>query len=465
MAQPKVIADFETQLSTAIAVGATTFSLSSATDDDGVALPSGFYYFTIDNGQSNKEYVSGTLSGTSVTGVSTVSRQGVETSGAARAHRVGASVIITDFATYMQYINEAAIAGAVDATTIAKGLVELPTQAEVDAGTATGGTGAGLAVTPALLRAKKFHDYAADAGSTDAYAITLTPAPSAYATGQVFVFKANTANTGACTLNVNSLGATTIKKDVSSDLATGDILANQIVTVVYDGTNFQLVSSVSGVVSSSVSAPVVNTYTSTNTWPKPTGLKYVIVELVGGGGGGGGTTTAVNRAGGGGGSGGYSRKKILAASLGSTETVTIGALGAGGTGANNGSAGGTTSFGSHLSANGGSGGTQGADQTKASGGAGGTATGGDTNIPGRAGEDGIAANSADNYSFGGNGADSWFGWGGYGNRANGGGGDGNGSAATGYGGGGGGGSNESSTTARNGGDGVAGYCIVTEYYS
>ena len=55
-------------------------------------------------------------------------------------------------------------------------------------------------------------------------------------------FKANTANTGAATLNVNSLGAKTIKKNVSQDLETGDISANQIITVVYDGTNFQLQS-------------------------------------------------------------------------------------------------------------------------------------------------------------------------------------------------------------------------------
>lgn len=84
--------------------------------------------------------------------------------------------------------------------------------------------------------------YAADAGATDDYAITLTPAPSAYTTGMIVCFKANTANTTACTLNVNGLGAKTIKKNVSTDLATNDILAGQFVQVVYDGTNFQLLS-------------------------------------------------------------------------------------------------------------------------------------------------------------------------------------------------------------------------------
>lgn len=156
MAQPKVIADFEAQLATAIAIGDTTFSLSSATDDDGVALPSGLYYFTIDNGQSNKEYLAGTLSGTSVTAVLNVSRQGVETSGAVRAHRVGASVLLTDFATYKKYIDQAAIAGAVDADASTKGIVEIAIAAEIDSDSATGSTGAPIAVTPDQIATSKY---------------------------------------------------------------------------------------------------------------------------------------------------------------------------------------------------------------------------------------------------------------------------------------------------------------------
>lgn len=84
--------------------------------------------------------------------------------------------------------------------------------------------------------------YAASSAGSDTYAITLSPAPTAYAAGNVYRFKADVANTGACTLNVNSLGAVTIKKNVSDDLSTGDIAANQLVSVIYDGTNFQLLS-------------------------------------------------------------------------------------------------------------------------------------------------------------------------------------------------------------------------------
>lgn len=93
--------------------------------------------------------------------------------------------------------------------------------------------------------------YAADAGSTDAYAIALTPAPSVYTTGMVVHFKANTANTGVCTLNVNSLGAVTIKKQYNIDLADADIKAGQLCSVIYDGTNFQLLSPVSNAGSAS----------------------------------------------------------------------------------------------------------------------------------------------------------------------------------------------------------------------
>lgn len=84
--------------------------------------------------------------------------------------------------------------------------------------------------------------YGASSGGTDAYAITVSPVPDNLTAGDVFRFKADVGNTGACTLNVNGLGAKAIKKNVSEDLDTGDILAGQYVTVEYDGTNFQVLS-------------------------------------------------------------------------------------------------------------------------------------------------------------------------------------------------------------------------------
>jgi len=83
---------------------------------------------------------------------------------------------------------------------------------------------------------------AADSGTADTYAVTLTPAPSAYTARQVVIFTAGNASTGASTLNVNSLGAKTIKKYNDQDIESGDIESGQAVVCVYDGTNFQMVS-------------------------------------------------------------------------------------------------------------------------------------------------------------------------------------------------------------------------------
>lgn len=101
----KILADFSTSLSTDIAVGATTATLASATDDDGVALPSGRYFFTLDGSNSSKEHISCDLSGTSLTNIKSVSRQGVETTGAVRKHRIGTTVTLTDFA-HLKFIND-----------------------------------------------------------------------------------------------------------------------------------------------------------------------------------------------------------------------------------------------------------------------------------------------------------------------------------------------------------------------
>lgn len=82
--------------------------------------------------------------------------------------------------------------------------------------------------------------YAADTGTANTYAITLSPAPAALAAGQRVRFKVANANTGASTLNVNSLGAKSLVKSGSTALGSGDLTAGQIVTAVYDGTNWQL---------------------------------------------------------------------------------------------------------------------------------------------------------------------------------------------------------------------------------
>jgi len=83
---------------------------------------------------------------------------------------------------------------------------------------------------------------ATDSGSANTYAIALTPAVTAYVAGQVFHFKAANASSGASTLNVNALGAKNIKKKNDQNIAAGDIEQNAIVSVIYDGTSFQMLS-------------------------------------------------------------------------------------------------------------------------------------------------------------------------------------------------------------------------------
>jgi len=87
-----------------------------------------------------------------------------------------------------------------------------------------------------------------DSGSTNAFVVTPSPAATAYTAGMVVRFKANSTNTGASTINVNALGTKTIKKNGLSDLVSNDIVSGQIVTLVYDGTYFQL-QVVEGIVS------------------------------------------------------------------------------------------------------------------------------------------------------------------------------------------------------------------------
>lgn len=141
------------------------------------------------------------------------------------------------------YADGLAIAGAPNGSTTTKGIYEQATLAETKSATATGATGAVLVANAAQI-AGAIQDsswiYAVDSVGTDSYAVTIAPAITALTAGLRLLVKVATANTGACTLNVNGLGAVAIKKLRDQDPETGDIEANQIIDVIYDGTNFQL---------------------------------------------------------------------------------------------------------------------------------------------------------------------------------------------------------------------------------
>ena len=148
---------------------------------------------------------------------------------------------------------------ASNGSTTNTGVFQEATQTQVDAGTATGSTGADLVARTDTIRARNINAYVADTGSTNAYAIAPSPVISAYAAGQVFIFKAVNANTGASTLNVNSLGTKSIVKNGSTALASGDIASGQAVTVIYDGTNFQIISPLSSTTTAGSPQGSINT--------------------------------------------------------------------------------------------------------------------------------------------------------------------------------------------------------------
>lgn len=208
-------------------------------------------------------------------------------------------------------------------------------------------------------------------------------------------------------------------------------------------------------------------YTVSDTYTKNADARYVKVTVVGGGGGGGGAditgASEVSEAGGGG-SGGTAIKVIQNSSLGATETVTVGEGGAGPAGENDGETGGTSSFGAHCSAVGGTGGlTMAAGTTNAiaTGGSGGSASGGDINLRGNQGGNGRRYTSVSSGYGGSNfGAPSFFG-GAVVRSSN----NGDGPAGLAYGSGGGGARSTGTTgaPAYEGGDGADGVVIVEEY--
>lgn len=79
-------------------------------------------------------------------------------------------------------------------------------------------------------------------GVANALTATYNPTFLIQAVGERYWFIAAATNTGACTFKVDSLPAYSIKKKVNQDLAAGEIVAGQVVELVWDGTNYQMVS-------------------------------------------------------------------------------------------------------------------------------------------------------------------------------------------------------------------------------
>jgi hypothetical protein len=116
--------------------------------------------------------------------------------------------------------------------------------------------------------------YLTSVSGTNAITAVGAVGMSAYATGQLFTFVSAGANTGATTLNINSIGAKAITKNGSTALASGDIASGAAVQVFYDGTEFQLISSAAGTVSYASTAGSIANSGGWNVTPSGTTLYF-----------------------------------------------------------------------------------------------------------------------------------------------------------------------------------------------
>lgn len=128
----------------------------------------------------------------------------------------------------------------IDATTTVRGHVQLSNS--------TNSTSETLSATPKAVKDSMdghaidstAHVYYGTASGTNAKTLTLSPAPTSLFDGLGASFKNTTQNSGAVTLNVNGRGAKPVVKADGSPLASGDLKANSIYTVRYNGTSFIL---------------------------------------------------------------------------------------------------------------------------------------------------------------------------------------------------------------------------------
>lgn len=349
---PNTIAFFETTLAVGITSTSTDITLTSATDGDGNTLASSTYAFVIDEGTGNEEIIMADCTGTfctnAIRGISTVDGR-TEVAALKQNHRRGASIKITD-APILMLVARALRGEAIVNYTPDEG-GDLATKDYVD-GVALGG-----GAVPATLTDDGIVELA-----------TGTEAASSTATGQSG--SPLVLHTGISTSTAPTSGAYVVVTGQDGNIDDG-LLASTSVT------QYAIWRA-----STTIFAATTTAHSATSTYTKPSGLKWIVLKMVGGGGGGGGADfddTVVRP---GGASGGYIEKIISASALQATTTVVAGAAGtAGGCAASptSGGTGGTSTFGGMATTTGGGGGYSSGDTPQ---GVGGTASGGDLNIDG-----------------------------------------------------------------------------------
>jgi len=105
------------------------------------------------------------------------------------------------------------------------------------------------------------------AGTANAYTLTLNAGYSAYFAGMYIACQIPATNTGASTINVNTIGVASIVNRSGGALGAGELQSGGIYEFRYDGTNFQLMGTVTG---GSVTASGVRIVTDIATATPPT---------------------------------------------------------------------------------------------------------------------------------------------------------------------------------------------------
>lgn len=85
----------------------------------------------------------------------------------------------------------------------------------------------------------------ASVAGTNTITGSMTPDLTSYSTGMMVIFTPANNNTGATTINIDSLGAKSIVKGDGTALESGDLQASTAHFMIYDGTNFVLINPLS----------------------------------------------------------------------------------------------------------------------------------------------------------------------------------------------------------------------------
>ncbi len=103
------------------------------------------------------------------------------------------------------------------------------------------GTGFDKLPASADLKLNKM-TYCTDTGVADAYVVAMPSTQSSYTTGMEVIFIPTHDNTGASTINVDSIGAKAIKRADGTDLVADDLKTDKFVYLRYNGTHFLYVA-------------------------------------------------------------------------------------------------------------------------------------------------------------------------------------------------------------------------------